>query len=184
MSNANYHQIHSRRIPRWKLFGIGLVVLAFASLFAYMRFTPATALEDMELGMSDVEVTLKYGRPADRTELSDTGRVKTMTFYGSPGNYTEILLQTAGTSFKAYQICSTHYHASSKGIDYGSSKKDVIRRLGEPTYVSISPDGTRKMANFGHSNLAFEFYRDKIELYCVSRALPVKYANENGQSKG
>ncbi len=153
-----------------------LVAAAFLAYFLYVRFWPVKTLGDLRLGMSEVEVTLAFGRKAD--ESSTHGKVKQLTFYGAPGYINEVRLAKSGRTYKIYEICSNTQSVESKGIYRLSNEDDVLRKLGKPTYVSVSQDGTVKISSFGSTNLAFMFELGTIREICVSNDLPVRFDKE------
>lgn len=163
---------------RARLAAIGALTLAGIGVMAaleYGRYSPVEQLGDVRLGASEVDATLAFGRQPDEVTYSVDRSRKLLVFRGAADQSTSLTFALSETSAVLYQVCSTYWTPRGKGIYRGSTESDVLRRLGGPTQVSASPDGTKKISSFARQNLAFEFKRDHILISCVGSDMPLGY---------
>ena len=183
MSNSESNPVAAsskRYTPRTSKILAGLVVLSFlvaiAIFLTYERFWPVHQLEGLRLGMSEVDVTLALGKRPDAVKASAYGNRRELVFSGGP----ELHFASSGTASALYRICSSGPPYELEIYD-DTTEKEILRRFGAPSFVSVSNDGTTKISSFERSNLAFEFRQDKILKACVSSKMPVRYGDEYGE---
>ena len=161
--------------------GLALVIVAGIGSIAYnewdqKRVKPATGLEDVELGMRQEEVTARFGRQPD-CPVTKTEENITMTY--SRRNHTCGFVVTLNKNvdgiYRTARICEDGGYISNLGGHYESFALD---KLGKPDSESFSSDGTSKFSSYKKYNFALNFSGGDLIKVCVTRDLPVKFANE------
>ena len=150
-----------------------------------MRSQVITELAGISLGMRPVDVTLAKGKASNSSEkpkIDESGTSLYWYFDYSTDNYwlTVDFYGNDINSLEVNRICSNQPNRLNiKGISYleYEGEKELIRKLGKPTSVSISKDGTSKFISYLPNKVAFEFTRDKITEVCVSE-YEVSYKEE------
>lgn len=156
-----------------------LIALGPLTLFIKEKFMPVKSLDGIELGMSEVDVTLAFGRLPDHTYEEDDGEFKYLSYATPRGLRVELL--KLGDIFEVYNICTEYPIIKEKGVSWdNSTEESVVKKLGSPSHVSISEDGTKKYMSFSKVNLAFLFQGSKIKEACVTKALPIIFSKEYG----
>ena len=91
-----------------------LIVLAPLTLFIKEKFIPVKSLDGIELGMSEVDVTLAFGRLPDHTYEEDDGEFKYLSYATPRGLRVELL--KLGDIFEVYNICTEYPIIKEKGV--------------------------------------------------------------------
>ena len=164
-------------------------ILAAIAIPAYqnkaIRNQVITELGGISLGMRPVDVTLAKGKASNSSEkpkIDESGTSLYWYFDYSTDNYwlTVDFYGNDINPLEVSRICSNQPNRLNiKGISYleYEGEKELIRKLGKPTSVSISKDGTSKFISYLPNKVAFEFTRDKITEVCVSE-YEVSYKEE------
>lgn len=129
-------------------------------------------LGTISIGMKTVDVTLKLGKPDDET-TNDAG-----TLGYTYKDYSGINYFIAFDENKSVRrICTQNSYSEIMGLGVYDSKDTIIRKLGQPSSVSISSDGTRELISFSQYQVAFEIEKGSVKLACVSTT-EMKYVDE------
>ena len=146
------------------------------------KIQPVTTWHDVQLGMSDLDVTLAFGRKPDCTGVESSNE-KELVFNGRTACSTSLSFRRESDSkFKLVKIC-TPYFAPADIDNYEfstpeSDEKRAVRNLGEPSFTSINKEGTTRLSSFARYNVAFAFENEQISLYCVTTDMPVRFSEE------
>ncbi len=170
-----------------------IIACGVGGYFAYdywdNRVPKLNSFDGISLGMSEVDVTVLYGRRPD-CPSNEGSASKELNYYDSPGSrhwrsssllkspcrIFITLTKTAEGEAHVTSICS-----NSEPSELFSStfrKGDLIERLGAPSYRSISTDGTLVYSNYPEHNLALMTEGRYIREWCVSDYLPIKFQEE------
>ncbi len=193
---------HFNRVQRkWSVWGVGLFIAILAiglitviSIPAYKDYSirnqaPITELNDIRLGMTPVEVTLKKGRPdhgfGEFNSNPENSTVTAYWTYSGSQDYPykrreEIAFTGASESeLKVDQICSEpqSLYYQIKGFDTGMSSSMLVKKFGKPSSSSINSDGTSLLLNYKKFNVSFEFETDTLTKVCISTDGELFYAN-------
>ena len=170
-----------RRYTSRKAISAGVLTVALLVAITisqtYERFWPVRSLDGLHLGMSEVDVTLALGEKPEAINSSVYSSRRELVFSGG----LKLQFATSGMSSVLYQICSSGPPYELK-IYNNTTESDILSRFGEPSFVSVSNDGTTKISSFKNSNLAFEFRKNEILKACVSNKMPVRYVDEYGNA--
>ena len=141
------------------------------------------SLLGVHLGMREVDATLVYGRSPDCAGREDQ-LTKEIVFHGGINRCsTSLTFHKKNGTTTLTKICSNNGFAPS---DIENFQKDsheneesaIIKNLGNPSDVSISQEGTEKILNFSKFNVAFFIRGGYVEIYCVTKNLPLRFVNE------
>ncbi|MDX7860650.1 hypothetical protein SJR95_11440 [Aeromonas caviae] len=124
--------------------------------------------------MREMDVTLAYGRSPD-CKISESETTKEWGYYQGEECGAKLFFRNDGSGFRLTRICGAGITDS---VNYGDDEKDVLRKLGSPSFVSVSQDGTQKLSSFEKYNVAFTFQAGELKDICVSSELPLRFANE------
>ena len=159
-----------RRIAKW-LFGVpvALIVIGGLGLWGYSiyqdRPTPQTEFGSIKLGESMAEVRFKKGEPSKK-------HGEDVWQYNS-GTGDKLHESTYAVMFKDGNVRWVRYFGSKLyspyllGFSASSSYDDVIAKLGQPSYVSISKDGLTRMLSFDKYRVVFGFEQARVEVFGV-----------------
>jgi hypothetical protein len=147
------------------------------------QIKPVTRWNDLEIGMSELDVTLAYGRKPDCVGV-DSKDEKQLVFHGQTECSTRLFFRRESNAKNQLVKICTPYFAPSYIDNYSfsvpqSEEKQVISNLGEPSFVSINQAGTTRLSSFENYNVAFAFENEQIVLYCVTKDMPVRFSDEH-----
>ena len=168
-----------------------LVVLAVAALvvtaigykyYLSQKIAPVTSLHGVHLGMREVDATLSYGRGPDCHGREDD-LTKEIVFHNSSHCSTSLTFHKEAGATTLTKICSNDgfvpVYIKNFRKDYQETDESaILRNLGNPSDVSISKDGTRKVLSFSKFNVAFAIRGGNAEVYCITEDLPLRFKNE------
>ena len=171
---------------RWRAFlkglgvVLGFVVLAGVGWWGYVQYGDrpklATSLQDISLGMTQVEVTLVKGKP-DRV-LTDEDSETLIYDRGESDSDAVFLRGKTPEELVVRDVCSTSSYGSVQGIGRFSSENKLIEKLGEPSSVSINRDGTEKIVTYPEWNAAYGIKRGEVSRYCITSRPAMKFKAE------
>ena len=70
-----------------------------------------------------------------------------------------------------------------QGISNYSSQEDIEQRFGNPDYVSIHKDQTRRLLNYNQFGLVFTLAKNRVtSLGVFDRQKPLRYVDEVGKA--
>lgn len=181
---------------RWKTFlkvltiFVASGVVVGVGIWGYSKYENRpkvmSSLNGIHLGMSEVDVTLKKGKPDQIAELDTApdGFRKLLVFKASNDSYTYAILRGNKDSMVITDICDKGGYG--RVLDFGeySSEMEVLEKLGEPSNVSINEKGTGKLLSYPQWNAAFEIEKGNIVEVCVTSRPKMRYSTEYGETKG
>lgn len=180
---------------RWGIFfkgliifvALGLVVGAGAWLYSKYENRPQvmSSLNGISLGMLEVDVTLQKGKPdqIDERDTAPDGFRKLLVYKGTSDSYTYAILRGGKDSRVVTDICDTGGYGRVLGLGGYSSEKDVLEKLGQPTNVSISEQGTEKVYSYPQWNAAFELAKGTVTRVCVTNRSKMRFSVEYGDTQ-
>lgn len=134
----------------------------------------------LKLNMSEVDVTLTYGRKPDCEQTQGDTKMMGFRSVGLTCDDWAYLDKGINNKYQVNRICSFGARQfSPKNMHNIYDESDVVDKLGSPTSVSISEDGTSKIDNFENNNIAVGIQGSSIRFWCVSNALPIAYEKEH-----
>ena len=175
---------------RWRLIGkIAVVILLIAILiglgtwgwYQYQdRPQVVNSVGDVSLGMTPVEVTLAIGKPKVNLEGAeeDTDLRYIYLNYSDEIDYF-VRFSNESDEYRAVVICSSNYLREILGFSKYDSESKVIKKLGEPTSISVREDGLEKMISYKQWKAAFGIEQGDVETVCATESGEVKYIKEN-----
>ena len=169
-------------------------ILAAIAIPAYqdkvVRNQVMTELDGISLGMRPVDVTLVKGKASNSSEqpTQTENRSHLYWYFYNPELEHTLMLQFSGNdneSLAVYSICSNQPNRLNiKGISFleHTREDEIIRKLGQPTNISIRGNGLSKMLSYLPMKIAFEFTQDKITMVCVTDTI-LSYSDEYSNNK-
>lgn len=178
---------------KWKAFrkvAGGIVALALvsgASIWAYLRYEDrpqeAFELNGVQLGMSEVEITLAKGAPDDVSELEPIpDGFRKILLYNGYESFTYVILRGPEQSMIAVDICDKGGFGRVQGFGEFSSEESILKKLGRPDFTSVNEQGTAKLLTYSQWNAAYELEKGSVVRVCVTSQPQMKYATEYGAS--
>jgi|GEM_PF-3689624 len=163
------------------MFVIGLGIVGI-SVILYNRFEDRPvlmqSLDGIELGMSEVDVTLLKGEPVSRTPLktTDNEQYRELATYGAHST-TSLFVYFGGMKGALHvdSVCMQEDTFSIFGLGQFSSEQDVLDKLGTPSGTSINAKGTRKLLTFDSWHVAYEIQQGKVITMCVTNKAKMAY---------
>ena len=157
-----------------------------------------TSLADIELNMSELDLTLAKGKPNSVYKFNDNAVV---FYYNSAPYYSnkvfptpeeqekeerykrnaysiQVWFQGKKGSRKVTRIILSKGLWSILGFKIGDLKKDVLNKLGKPSSISINKEGTMQTLNFSEFNVAFTFTKNIISSIAIDSYGEVKFSEE------
>ena len=182
---------HKRWRAFFKGFGIFVVVCALIAIaiWAYYKYEERpqlmTSLNGINLGMKEVDITLTKGKPDEvsKIEPATDGFKKWLVYKSYDDSYTYVILRGPKDSMVATNICDSGGYGRVLGFGKYSSEKDIVKKLGEPSNISINEEGTEKILSYPKWNAAFEFEKGNVKTVCVTDRPNVRYSTEYGENK-
>lgn len=181
------------RYKRWRAFFKVLAILAWIgmtlgiSVWLYFKYDNRpqimSTLNDISLGMSEVDVTLQKGEPDKVSELgpSTDGYRKFLLYKGVSDSYTYVTLKGQKDSMVVTDICDEGGYGRVLGFGQYSSEEDIIEKLGKPSSASINEKGTEKILSYPEWNAAFELAQGTVTSVCVTNGPAMRYSAEYGE---
>jgi hypothetical protein len=182
---------------KWKVvgktIGVFLVIGAMGTgaiwgYFSYKnRPTPTTELNGVRLGMTPLEVRLAKGAPTTEEEAKgekEDEKVKLgWQFRGELGDESTVVIFYGSTTdtMKVAIVCARGGYSTLLGLGRHSNEKDVIKKLGQPSTVSISKDGLSKIMSFESFKVAYELTKGQVTELCVTESGGVNYVEQYQQ---
>jgi len=163
-----------------KLFGVIILlsVVVASSIYAYNYYknlpTEANSLAGLVLGMKEVDVTLKKGKP-DTENTNDEG-IKLIKYQDYTGN-DEIMISISPTE-GVTRVCSFKYSDEVFSLGKYDSYETIIKKLGEPPEKSINKAGTAMFVTYPQYNLAFGVSENEVELTCITAKDKISFYEE------
>ena len=179
---------------RWGTFITFLTVLVVLSTVVGMgawlynkyetRPQVMSSLNGINLGMSEVDVTLKKGDPDDTSdrELSENEHSRWLLYLGYGVAYTYAYLRGPKDSMVVVDVCDVGGYGSALGLSSSSSEEEIIEKLGQPSSISLNEDGTAKLISYPQWNAAFEIERGGVNKVCVTSREALRFSVEFGES--
>lgn len=154
-----------------------LIVVISAGIWGYYWYQDrphvASTLGKVSLGMSPVEVTLELGKPTE--EIIDEENQKRYLYKDYSGLRYIIVFDQVD---KASLICTEEYYYEIFGLGVYDSEEKIIKKLGEPTNVSINESGTSKFISYSQYKVAFDIEKGDVKTTCVTESGQVTFSNE------
>ncbi len=175
------YKIHQHK--KWKLvlkiLGVIILIslLVSAGIYGYWWYKnlphEASTLGKVSLGMSPVEITLELGKPTN--EFTDDEEQKRYVYK----SYDDILYHIIfDENEKVSVVCTDEYYNQIFGLGVYNDEKKVIKKLGEPTNVSINEDGTQKFISYEQYKVSFGIEKGSVNTTCVTNSGKVSFAKE------
>lgn len=154
---------------KWKLFGkVCACVAAVCALvsgigyswrYASTRPRPVTEFEGVKLGASITDVTVVLGAPTEveKNQLSFSGKNLFADF-------------EKGKSRSLLRLCAFGEQVELMGFNHSSTESDIVKKLGQPSSISVSGDGLSKVINYRKLNASFGIRANHLELTCMASA--------------
>ena len=174
---------------KWRLIGkITGVILLLAVLirlgtwgwYQYQnRPQVVRSVGDVLLGMTPVEVTLAIGKPKTSLEGSeeDTDLRYIYLNYSDEVDY-YVRFSSESGEYRVVIICSSNYSREVLGFNKYDHEGEVIKKLGQPTSISVQEDGLKKMISYKQWKVAFGIEQGDVETVCATESGEVKYIKE------
>jgi len=173
-----------KRTAAFAVLAITAIVIAVVGYKYYLnqKIVPVTSLHNVHLGMREVDATLAYGRSPDCDGREDQ-LTKEIVFHANNPCSTSLTFQKENGATTLTKICRNDgfapvYIDNFRAHYLESDESAILRNLGNPSDVSISQDGTRKVLSFSKFNVAFAIRGGSVEVYCVTQDLPLRFVNE------
>lgn len=130
--------------------------------------------------MTPVEVTLAVGKPKANLEGSerDTDLRYIYLGYNDELDYF-VRFSNKGGEHRAVLICSSNFLRKVLGFSKYDSEGGIIKKLGEPTSVSVREDGLQKTISYKQWKAAFGIEQGEVETVCATESGEVKYLKEH-----
>ncbi len=144
-----------------------------------------SSLNGISLGMSEVDVTLQKGEPdqIDERDTTPDGFRKILVYKGTSDSYTYAILRGGKDSRVVTNICDKGGYGRVLGFGQYSSEMDVLEKLGEPSSVSVSEQGTEKILSYPQWNAAFKLAKGNITTVCVTNRPKMRFSVEYGDAQ-
>ena len=123
--------------------------------------------------MSTVEVTLELGKPTE--ELVDE-EGQNRYIYNRFGDMQYIIIFDQND--QAALICTEEYYHEVFGLGVYDDEEKIVKKLGQPTNVSINEAGTSKFISYSQYKVAFDITKGDVKTTCVTESGEVTFANE------
>lgn len=174
---------------KWRLIGkitgaiLLLAILIGLGIWAWIQYQNrpqvVNSVGDVSLGMTPVEVTLAIGNPEVNLEGTeeDTDLRHIYLNYNDEVDYFVRFSNESG-EYRAVVICSSNYLREVLGFSKYDSESKVIKKLGEPTSISVREDGLEKMISYKQWKTAFGIEQGDVETVCATESGEVKYIKE------
>ena len=142
--------------------------LATWGWFSYQeRPQVLTTLNGFELGMTPLEAQLAFGKPdIDITEPNRLFVYNKYEYSDEFGQYIRFTELEDGKHVAAV-ICDFTY-TPVFGLSIYSTEKDVIAKLGEPTYTSVRENGLAKAISYEMWNVGFTIVKGDVSNVCIT----------------
>jgi len=130
---------------RWKAFfkvfaiAVMLGIVVGVGFWGYAKYENRpqvmSSLNGIQLGMSEVDVTLQKGEPDQILELDPTpdGIRKFLLFKGSSDSYTYAILRGKKDAMIVTDVCDKGGYGRVLGFGEYSSEEAIIEKLGKPS---------------------------------------------------
>lgn len=174
---------------KWRLIGkitgaiLLLAVLVGLGIWGWYQYQDrpqvVTGVGDVSLGMTPVEVTLAVGKPKVNLEGSeeDTDLRYIYLNYSDELDYFVRFSNESG-EYRAVLICSSNYLREVLGFSKYDSESEVIKKLGEPSSISVREDGLQKTISYKQWKVGFGIEQGDVETVCATESGEVKYIKE------
>jgi hypothetical protein len=169
-----------------KVFGSLIVVgvLVVGAIYGYGVYSggpkPLDGIDGLKLGMSQLDVQLLRGVPADKDEVSKNGETMTGWLYKNNAGEPDYVARFDKTGLSI--ICSISKYSIELGISYGDSEDVVIKKLGAPSNISIDKDGLRRLLSFSKYRAGFDFEKGKVVEMCATSSGTVRFTEEYSET--
>ncbi len=180
-----------KRIVKWAI-GLPLVLVAVlaAGLWGYAKFedrpTAQTEFEGLRLAATPTDVRFLKGTPVERHSTDDRWVFPAQSGSAEPDDAVLIV------QFREGRLRHITYWANERqifkpyllGFTIGSDYEAVLKKIGEPSNVSASPDGLSRVLSFAKYNVFFEFERGQVRTFGIfdSKTGPVRFSEEAGHA--
>lgn len=178
-----------KKVLKGFVFVAGLAALIAGGFWLYdiygNRPQVMSSLGGIRLGMSEVDVTLKKGKPDEKHELnkiSDKYRKYLLYRYKRGANLYAIFDGKKDTMIVTV-VCESVISGRVLGFKHYSLEKEIVDKLGPPSQLSINQDATRKILSYPKWNAAFETEKGKITEACVTSRSQIRYSVEYGDAE-
>ncbi len=158
---------------------IGIVSGAIWGYFEYEnQLALATELNGIELGMTELEITLAKGAPTRKLDTNDNDDRKYLIYGKALTTATVAILKEHEGKFRVTDICDRGGYGDVLGFNIFSTEDAIVSKLGEPSSTSINETGTSKIINYPKWNAAFEIAQHRVVKTCVTSRVERRYATE------
>lgn len=195
---AGIYLVTSRK--KWKLVGkvfavlvlIGAVIGGGIWGWASYRSRPVVVQElyGVRIGMTPLEIKLTKGKPhivfPDALTEPTEEQMQSLPWWVIKENpdsrdYLTVGFAKGGESdFYVDEICQRNSILHVLGFAEGDSESEVIDRLGEPSYISISADGLSKYISYERWKVTYEIEKGEVSAICISESGRLAYDPEYG----
>ncbi len=173
---------------KWKLVGkitgiivlIALLISAGVWIWNWNKNRPyqVQTLGDISLGMSPLDITLALGKPnADNDTAADGDRRIVYLDYVGTLNYFVRFSRENDEEYAA-TICTRDYSHKIFGLGKYNTEKEVTKKLGEPTSISVRSDGLAKMISYAPWKVAYEIEKGDVKGVCITKNTEVRFLEE------
>ena len=159
-----------------------LVVLGGIATWSYWGYVnrpqPVYSLNNVSLGDSRVDVTIEHGSPdfADTNEKTGNEGLIYRDAYGKI-EFLVAIDKSSSPDGEAFRICSTDYWDEVLGLGVYDSEDKVVKKLGEPEFVSINENGLEKSISSPEYTISIVIKKGDVYMTCVN-SRPLKYGDE------
>ena len=183
---------HKRWRTFWKAVALFLILGSVVGvvIWLYLQYQDRpqvmASLNGINLGMSEVEITLAKGEPDQISELDplDDGFRKFLLYKGSLNDYTYAILRGPEGAMSVTAICDKGGYGKVLGFGDYTSEKRLVEKLGAPASTSINKEGTEKLLTYPQWNAAFEIAKGSVIKVCVTSREEVRYSEEYDSGVG
>ncbi|RDH82476.1 MAG: hypothetical protein DIZ80_09300 [endosymbiont of Galathealinum brachiosum] len=175
---------------KWKLIGkafgglIALSIIGGASYWVYLEYAARpqvlNSLRGIDLGITEVELTLAKGKPDYYYNAEEKYDHRKYLIYDE----ISITLNTniAGV-LEVDTICNRGNYTKVQGLSKGDPESKIIEKLGVPSNTSINKEGLIKLTSYPKWNTNFEIEKGVIKKICVTRTGVASYTKEYSDTK-
>lgn len=202
-----------KSIMEHKAFLVSFFVIVLVCVYVVFIYIPpfksfnVYQVGRIELGMTEVDVSLSFGRKSDCQEEEDTENNSKILKYQVGGDglpslnnrlcrYNILLRKESNGTYRVKRICfdrvyNAYTPTAAAVMNYEQPRKlwseefwvpstedSIIKTFGAPSNTSIDTDGVLKLISFTDFNVSFVTKSNEVLQACITNELPLRFADE------
>ena len=143
-----------------------------------------TELWNISLGMTSGDVKIQLGE-ADR--IIDHHKDKTLWFYQNYSGEVQKFIRFEADNDRVMRVsilCEVNGYTNFFGIRRYTSLQTIIKKLGEPSSESTSPDGLKRVISYKRYGVGFVIQKGIVEQLCASSSGEISFTNPINENTG